>query len=93
MTTPMPAVRLARPFLIAAFLSFASVLPLAGQQSANPTDPDQQCWVDPFCAFSDEHGTSSQRLYNTLCIAYGGDPATFQDFVASGWLPPERAKN
>ena len=58
-----------------------------------PTDPDQQCWVDPFCAFSDEHGTSSQRLYNTLCIAYGGDPATFQDFVDSGWLPPERAKN
>ena len=42
---------------------------------------------------SDEHGTASQRLYNTLCIAYGGDPATFQDFVDSGWLPPERAKN
>ena len=58
-----------------------------------PKDPDKQCWVDPFCAFSDEHGTSSQRLYNTLCIAYGGDPATFQDFVDSGWLPPERAKN
>ena len=58
-----------------------------------PKEPDQQCWVDPFCAFSDEHGTASQRLYNTLCIAYGGDPATFQDFVDSGWLPPERAKN
>ncbi len=58
-----------------------------------PQDPEKQCRIDPFCAYSDEHGTASQRLYNTLCIAYGGDPATFQDFVDSGWLPPERAKN
>jgi hypothetical protein len=55
--------------------------------------PSNNAGSTPFCAFSDEHGTSSQRLYNTLCIAYGGDPVTFQDFVDSGWLPPERAKN
>jgi putative metallopeptidase DUF4344 len=42
--------------------------------------------------YADEHGSSSQRLYNTLCIAYGGDPGTFGDFVESGWLPPERAQ-
>jgi Putative metallopeptidase len=58
-----------------------------------PKDPDAQCRRDPFCAFSDEHGTASQRMYNGLCLAYGGDPATFQDFVDAGWLPPERAKS
>lgn len=45
-----------------------------------------------FSDYSDTHGTASQRLYNTLCMAYGGDPDTFRDFVDSGWLSPERAK-
>ena len=57
-----------------------------------PTDPEQQCWLDPLCAFSDEHGTASQRVFNTLCIAYGGDQAGFQDLVDFGWLPEQRAK-
>ena len=57
-----------------------------------PSDPKQQCSLDPLCAFSDEHGTASQRVYNTLCIAYGGDQAGFQDLVDSGWLPEQRAK-
>jgi len=56
-----------------------------------PKDPDQQCQLDPFCAFSDEHGTASQRMYNVVCLAYGGDPAAFKDLVDIGWLPPERA--
>jgi hypothetical protein len=43
--------------------------------------------------YSDEHGTSSQRLYNTLCLAYGGDPETFKEFVDKGWLPKARAAN
>jgi hypothetical protein len=47
---------------------------------------------DPFCAFSDEHGTASQRMYNTVCIAYGGQPENFQDLVDAGLLPVERAK-
>lgn len=42
-------------------------------------------------AFSDEHGTAEQRLYNTLCLAYGEDPQTFQTFVDRGWLPKARA--
>jgi len=42
-------------------------------------------------AFSDEHGTASQRLYNTLCLAYGGDPKTFGGFVDQGFLPKARA--
>ena len=41
--------------------------------------------------YSDEHGTSSQRFYNTLCLGYGGDPQTFKEFVDKGWLPKERA--
>jgi hypothetical protein len=43
--------------------------------------------------FSDEHGNDLQRHYNFLCLGYGGDPATFQDFVDLGALPKERAKN
>ena len=35
----------------------------------------------------------SAHCTNTLCIAYGGNRAAFQDFVNSKWLPPERAKN
>jgi len=42
--------------------------------------------------YSDEHGTSGQRFYNVLCLAYGGDPATFKEFVDKGWLPKERAE-
>jgi putative metallopeptidase DUF4344 len=43
--------------------------------------------------YSDEHGTSAQRFYNTLCLGYGGDPQTFKEFVDKGWLPKERAAN
>jgi hypothetical protein len=57
-----------------------------------PKDPLQQCLRDPVCAYADVHGTSKQRMYNTLCIAYGGQPEWFKDFVDSGWLPPERVK-
>ena len=46
-----------------------------------------------FAEFSDVHGTDSQRVYNLLCMAYGGQREAFQDMVDSGWLPPERAKN
>jgi hypothetical protein len=43
--------------------------------------------------FSDEHGTQRQRYYNYLCLAYGADPAAFQDFVDKGLLPKERSAN
>jgi hypothetical protein len=43
--------------------------------------------------YSDEHGTSAQRFYNTLCLGYGTDPQTFKEFVDKGWLPKERAAN
>lgn len=56
-----------------------------------PQDAIQRCLDDPLCAYSDVHGTASQRLYNTLCLGYGGDPATFKDFVQMGWLPKARA--
>jgi hypothetical protein len=39
--------------------------------------------------FSDERGTDQQRFYNYLCIAYGGDPDAFSDFVVqSGRAAP-----
>jgi hypothetical protein len=34
--------------------------------------------------FADTGGTEAQRFYNYLCIAYGGDPKAFADFVESG---------
>jgi hypothetical protein len=48
---------------------------------------------DPITAFSDVHGTASQRMFNTLCLAYGGDRETFQEFVDRGWLPAKRAEH
>jgi putative metallopeptidase DUF4344 len=45
----------------------------------------------PISDWSDEHGNASQRMYNALCLAYGGDPQTFQEFVNRGWLPKKRA--
>jgi Putative metallopeptidase len=49
--------------------------------------------ASPIRAWSDEHGTASQRLYNTLCIAYGADPQTFGEFLDRGWLPTKRAEH
>jgi hypothetical protein len=43
-------------------------------------------------SFADVHGTDAQRFYNYLCIAYGGDPVTFKDYVDKGILPPGRAQ-
>ena len=42
-------------------------------------------------AFADAHGTHMQRFYNLLCIAYGAQPDTFKDIIATGILPDERA--
>lgn len=41
--------------------------------------------------WSDEHGMASQRMYSALCLAYGGDPKTFQEFIDRDWLPKKRA--
>ena len=45
----------------------------------------------PLSVWSDEHGTASQRMYNVLCLGYGGDPETFKDFVEKEYLPKNRA--
>ena len=44
-----------------------------------------------FAGFSDPHDADSQRMYNLLCLAYGGQRAAFQDLVTSGWLLKDRA--
>ena len=43
-------------------------------------------------AYWDEHGTSAQRFFNYLCIAYGSPYSdAFKSFVDAGLLPPARA--
>jgi Putative metallopeptidase len=39
------------------------------------------------------HSTALQRQHTFLCLAYGSDPRTFEDFVRIGWLPKQRAAN
>jgi len=42
-------------------------------------------------AFADEHGTAGQRFFNYMCLAYGGEPDAFRDYVDKGVLPKTRA--
>jgi Putative metallopeptidase len=49
-----------------------------------------QCFEDPFCSFSDVHGTWQQRFYNTLCLTYGSDPQHYAFVESGGWLPKDR---
>jgi hypothetical protein len=53
----------------------------------NHRDPAN--WTD----YADEHGTDSQRRYNGLCWAYGGNSQMFKDYIDDGLLPKERAKD
>jgi Putative metallopeptidase len=43
--------------------------------------------------FSARSSVPRQRMYNTLCIAYGGSPTTFKAFVDQGDLLSSRAEN
>jgi len=40
---------------------------------------------------ADVHGTTTQRFFNILCLAYGADNELFKNIVANGFLPKERA--
>jgi hypothetical protein len=42
--------------------------------------------------YADEHGTDAQRFFNYVCLAYGGEPEVFRDYVDSGVLPKVRAQ-
>ncbi len=42
--------------------------------------------------YSDVHGLDAQRLYNVLCMAYGGDPGSYAGMVEKGYLPKDRAE-
>jgi len=41
---------------------------------------------------ADVHSTPIQRMFNTLCLAYGASPDLFADVVKRGALPSERAE-
>ena len=43
--------------------------------------------------FSDVHGSSAQRFYNMVCLAYGADPKLFGDVIEKGFLPKQRVPN
>jgi hypothetical protein len=43
-------------------------------------------------SLADVHGLAGQRYYNTLCMAYGAEPAVFKDLVERKLLPQERAE-
>jgi hypothetical protein len=83
--------------IIKGFAYFWQIAAKDGDDPPTATDPNplkdaiQRCLDDPLCAYADVHGTASQRLYNTLCLGYGGDPDAFKDFVQMGWLPKTRA--
>lgn len=49
---------------------------------------DARCALDPMCAWSDEHGSGSQRFYNTACIVFGSDPQRYANWASAGWVPP-----
>ena len=42
--------------------------------------------------FADEHGAPAQRFFNYICLAYGGEPDAFREFVDRGVLPKARAE-
>ena len=42
--------------------------------------------------FADEHGTPAQRFFNYMCLAYGGEPEAFREYVDRGVLPKARAE-
>ena len=42
--------------------------------------------------FADEHGAPAQRFFNYICLAYGGEPDTFREYVDRGVLPKARAE-
>jgi hypothetical protein len=41
--------------------------------------------------FADEHGAPAQRFFNYMCLAYGGEPEAFREYVDRGVLPKARA--
>jgi hypothetical protein len=43
--------------------------------------------------FADEHGAPAQRFFNYICLAYGGEPEAFKQYVDQGILPKARAEH
>jgi len=82
--------------IVGALADLNGIFPDPPTDAANTNDPkypkdaDAKCQLDPFCAFSDEHGTSSQRMFNAVCVGYGSNPAHYAPWAKEGWLPKDR---
>jgi len=59
-------------------------------KSDKAPDKEELCARDPFCSFSDVHGSWQQRFFNTLCLTYGSDPDHYAFLQKTGWLPKNR---
>jgi len=57
----------------------------SGVQSANQNITTKR--------LADVHATMGQRFFNILCLAYGANDELFNDIVANGDLPKERAED
>jgi Putative metallopeptidase len=66
---------------------------IGGVAYAYKTEADAATAPLKITQFADVHGTPAQRFYNVLCIAYGADKQLFDDLVARGDLPKERAED
>jgi hypothetical protein len=64
-------------------------LPSSLEEIAEATKAERPMSIEEFAG---EHGTSAQRAYNVMCMAYGADRKVFGDLVEMGFLPRERAE-
>jgi len=62
------------------------------EDEAKMTEDDRQWMAANRPPAADEHSFDEQRFYNTTCLAYGSNPAVFEDFVSGGILPEARAE-
>ena len=77
-----------RPLILGSAYAFASQLKIR-----RPRDLYRlRLQLARHVALASEHGTTAQRLYNVLCLAYGSDKGLFDDIVTNGFLPKERAE-
>ena len=77
-----------RALILGSAYAFASQLKIR-----RPRDSlDCDCSWRAMWPLASEHGTTAQRLYNVLCLAYGSDKGLFDDIVTKGFLPKERAE-
>lgn len=70
---------------VALDLAYDASFGFAAEAMMRDHEEDEVAWWD-------NHGPDEQRFYNTVCIFYGADPESRDDFAADMELPEERAE-